>query len=311
MTPAPVASQAPGRERAATGIILCADDFAICDGVSSGIEELAAARRLSATGAIVTLPRWPTDGPRLARLADTIAIGLHLNLTLGAPLGAMPHLAPAGRLPPLGQLVRAAMLGRVDAREVAAEAGRQIGHFRAHTGRDPDFIDGHQHAHALPGVRDGVTTALIEAFPHSKPLVRDPADRRSRILARGAASGKSLLIALLSTGFGARLRGAGFPTNDGFSGISAFDRSSPFAAELSRFLSHPGPRHLVMCHPGRADDELARLDPVTSRREDELSAILSYPGLPDLIWHVDRRASPPPGATLLWPGGEAGSWRGP
>lgn len=291
-----------GAHRAARDVILCADDFAIAPGVNTGIEELAAAGRLSATSAIVTLPRWPSDAPRLASLADRIAIGLHINLTLGAPLGAMPRLAPAGRLPPLSLLTRMAMLGRVDPREIAAEVDRQIDSFRRHTGREPDFLDGHQHTHALPRVRDGVLAALAAAFPGAKPLIRDPSDRHQRILARHAATGKSLLISLLAAGFGARLRKVGFPTNDGFSGVSPFDRHRPFADELKRFLSHPGSRHLVMCHPGRADSELAALDPVVMRREDELAAIAAYPDLPDIIWHPRRE--PGASASLPWPGQE-------
>lgn len=277
--------------------ILCADDFAISAGVSDGIERLAHAGRLSATSALVTLPRWSDDARRLAQLADRIAIGLHINLTLGRPLGAMAHLAPDGKLPPLGALVRAALLGRIDHAEVEAEILRQIEAFRDHTRRDPDFIDGHQHVHALPQVRTSVLAALTLAFPGDrKPLVRDPADQSGRILARRINVAKSMLIATLSSGFGAGVRAAGFPVNDSFSGVSAFDRAHPYGAELARFLGHKGACHLVMCHPGVADEELGALDPVTLRREDELSTIMSYPGLPDIIWHPVRDRG------LRWPG---------
>jgi predicted glycoside hydrolase/deacetylase ChbG (UPF0249 family) len=289
--------------QAVSTIILCADDFAISDSVSTGIEELAQAKRLSATSAIVTLPRWAEDGPRLARLAPHIAIGLHVNLTLGSPLGPMPKLAPDGGLPALGTLMRGALLGGIDRSEVAAEVGRQIARFREGTGLDPDFVDGHQHVHTLPGVRNGVLAALQAAFPDRKPLVRDPGDQTARIVARGTATGKSLAIALLARGFGERVRRSGFPVNDGFSGVSALNAGSPFASELQRFFSHPGSRHLVMCHPGHADAELANLDPVTCRREEELAAIMAYPDLPRLIWHPSRTS----GAhdSVVWPGEEA------
>jgi hypothetical protein len=39
------------------------------------------------------------------------------------------------------------------------------------------------------------------------------------------------------------------------------------------FHAAPGPAHLVMCHPGHVDAELAALDPVVGRREDELRAL--------------------------------------
>jgi predicted glycoside hydrolase/deacetylase ChbG (UPF0249 family) len=70
-------------------LILCADDYALTEGVSRAIGELAAARRLSATSAMVTTPHWPAMAPRLAVHRGHLAVGVHLNLTLGAPAGAM------------------------------------------------------------------------------------------------------------------------------------------------------------------------------------------------------------------------------
>ena len=48
-------------------IILCADDYALTEGVSRAIGELAAARRLSATSVLVTSAHWPAGAPRLSR----------------------------------------------------------------------------------------------------------------------------------------------------------------------------------------------------------------------------------------------------
>ena len=286
--------------RTGRDIILCADDFAISDGVSRGIAELAGARRISATSAIVTLPGWSGHAHRLAQLRPLIAIGLHVNLTLGAPLGAMPALAPLGRLPSLGDIVRRAVLRRLDRAEIAAEIARQLARFELATGVAPDFIDGHQHVHALPVVRGALLDALRERFPAAQRralLVRDPADRAVAIWRRGGEVGKALVIAVLSGGFGAAVRRAGFSTNSGFSGVSAFDVASPFGQELARFFTAPGPCHLVMCHPGYPDAELARLDPHTERRRQELEAIMAADGIVAAIWRIDRRA--PAGA--MWP----------
>ena len=81
--------------------VLCADDFGLADGVSQGIVELAEAGRLSATGAMTNMPGWRRAAPDLKPLRGRIGIGLHLNLTAGSPLGAMPQLAPSGTFPPL------------------------------------------------------------------------------------------------------------------------------------------------------------------------------------------------------------------
>jgi len=274
--------------------ILCADDFGISSGVSSAIEELAEIDRISATTAIVTLPTWPREGLRLSALRQRLAIGLHINLTVGTPLAPMSNLAPSGVLPRVGDLLKRCLFGpALSAGEIALEVGHQIDRFQDVTGYPPDFVDGHQHVHILPGIRDGFLHALVSRFPDHCPLVRDPSDRFGAIVARGCAVPKALSVAALSYGFAAASHRAGFPTNSGFSGFSSFDPRISFADELARSFRYAGRRHLIMCHPGYIDAELSRLDPVVTRRREELRCLLSAPGLKARIWHLgpqsDRR----------------------
>ena len=275
-------------------VILCADDYGLSPGVSRAIRELAAGGRLSATSAIVTLDRWPEDARELPAIRDRIAIGLHVNLTLGAPLGTMPTVARDGRLPKLGRLLALALTGRIDGKEISAEVARQLARFESELGFAPDHIDGHQHVHALPGIRQGVLAALAARFPGGGPLLRDPADRASRILARGSAVGKALLIGLLSSGFAGAARARGFAVNASFAGASSFDRDKPYAKELAAALTAPSERHLIMCHPGHPDAALAKTDPVVGRREDEYDAIARFPDLPALLWRPVRGKDGPP-----------------
>src|SRR5262245_43853684 len=102
-------------------IILCADDYAMTEGVSRAIGELAAARRLPATSVMTTPPHWQRMAPRPLVHRGHLSIGLHLNLTLGPPLGQMPRLAPQGSLPPLKSLTAWALGGVLDAEEIGAE----------------------------------------------------------------------------------------------------------------------------------------------------------------------------------------------
>ena len=87
------------------------------------------------------------------------------------------------------------------------------------------------------------------------------------------------------------------PVNDSFAGFSNFDVGKPYAEELQKALSQPGRRHIVMCHPGHADAELAGLDPVVERRRMEYDALMRDPGLPARIWRPSRSAD---GPTLAW-----------
>lgn len=271
-------------------VILVADDYAISGGVTAGIETLARKRRLSAASAIVTLPRWGNDAPRLTDLRGDIAIGLHINLTLASPLGRAPSLAPRGVLPNIRALTAAATSRRIDVAEVTSEIARQLDAFERGTGRPPDFVDGHQHAHALPLVRDGLLAALTDRFPDpaKRPLVRLPIATLAGT-ARGAL-GKAAFVSSLSIGFGAAVRRAGFPTNDSFAGFSTLspDRGA-VAADLKAAARGARGLHLVMCHPGVPSRELEELDPVLERRAAELAILGDDNALTERLW-LPRRA---------------------
>jgi predicted glycoside hydrolase/deacetylase ChbG (UPF0249 family) len=273
-------------------IILCADDFGLSAGVSDGILELAERGHLSATSAMVTFARWPADAQRLAKVRRHLAVGLHVNLTLGAPLGPMPSVAPKGSLPTLPHLLARALSGRISTAEIAAEVSRQITRFETEVGFAPDHVDGHQHVHALPGIRRGFLLALQLRFPRGGPLVRNPAAQwRAAKTYNGAL--KAMVLAALAKGFKQACRAKGFATNSSFSGVSSFSRDVPFADELQLALAPGSKRHLVMCHPGHADAELSRLDPIVMRREDEFAALMSNDALPGILWRPERAADGP------------------
>ncbi|WP_407519829.1 ChbG/HpnK family deacetylase [Methylobacterium oryzisoli] len=255
-------------------IVLCADDYGLSPGVSRGILALARAGRISATGSMTNLPAFRPEAARLREWDGRIGLGLHLTLTAGAPLGPMPRLAPAGRLPPLGRLMRLLLAGALDRDEVRAEIERQLDAFAQALGRAPDFLDGHQHVHVLPGVRGAVLAALAARGLAGRVWLRDPGDRLPAILAR-PASPKALLVRSLAAGFRAAAAQAGFSTNRGFSGFSDFGPGEGFAAAFERAFAALGPAPLVMCHPGHVDEELRALDPVVASRPAELAYLAS------------------------------------
>lgn len=279
-------------------IILCADDYAITEGVSRAIGELAAARRLSATSAMVTSPHWAAMAPRLLAHRAHLSVGLHLDLTLGPPLGPMPRLAPQGRFPGLRSLMPRAFAGLLHAGEIRAEIGRQLDRFEQVLGYPPDHIDGHQHVHVLPGIRRALIEAVAARFAGRPPLMRDPTDSLQAIAARRIAAPKAALVTGLALGFGAAARRHGLPLNDTFAGFSDFDVGRPYADELKCALSLAGERHIVMCHPGHPDAELAQRDPVVARRRMEYDTLMREPSLPETIWRPARSRD---GAPLLWP----------
>jgi len=254
---------------------LCADDYALSPGISRGILEALGAGRLSATSVMTTRPFWPKDAHELRQFKTKADIGLHLNLTLGGPLGDMPAFAASGHLPGISRVLKAARTNALPEAEIGQEIARQLDAFCEHFDAAPAFVDGHQHVQVLPQIRAALFACLEEKGFSGKVWLRDSSDRPSRVLRRRVELTKALGIAWLGRGFAREAARRGFVTNDGFAGFSAFDPAHDYAADFARYLRAPGRRHLIMCHPGICDEELVAADPVTLSRERELSFLLS------------------------------------
>jgi chitin disaccharide deacetylase len=207
----------------------------------------------------------------------------------------MPRLAPDGKLPGRSALIPLALLGFVSSSEIAGEIERQLDAFEQGFGFPPDHIDGHEHVHVLSGVRQPLFEVVSRRYPGAKPLLRDPSDSWSAITARrGGPRAKAAIVSALALRFAAGGRRAGLPANEGFSGFSRFDPGVPYAQEFADAMIATGPRHIVMCHPGHVDAELATLDPVVDRRRMEYDVLMREVTLPERIWRPARGADGPP-----------------
>lgn len=250
-------------------LILCADDFAFSHATSRTIVSLAQTGKLNATGCMSALADWPADAAMLRDVPDHVEIGLHLTLTLETPATPMPGLARDGRLPPIGDLARRARQGAVPLDMVRRAVAEQFDRFEQAMGRAPDFVDGHQHAHALPGIRDVVLAETAARAPRA--WVRICTDRPTAIAAR-PFRGKAAASALGSRGLRTAAEAQGLRGNDGFAGHYGF--AGDYAAIFPAFLRRPGPRHLVMCHPGDAGRDN---DAIAAARPIEAAALRALP----------------------------------
>ncbi|HZH28453.1 MAG TPA: ChbG/HpnK family deacetylase [Azospirillaceae bacterium] len=264
--------------RAGIPFVLCADDYALSPGVSRAILDLLERGRLSATSCMSIRPEWARHASWLRSYVGRVDLGLHFTLTDHRPLGPMPRLAPGGRLPTLGGLLRLAFAGRLDPEEIAAELDRQLAAFVAHLGHPPDYVDGHQHVHQLPVVRD----VLVRRLAGSGSYVRLCAERPATIVRRGVAVPKALFIAGLGLGLRRLLVRHGIRHNAGFGGVYAFDTRASFGHLFERFVHGIGPGALVMCHPGFPDDVLREVDRLVEPRLPE-HRWLAGPGFRDLL----------------------------
>lgn len=255
-------------------LTLCADDYGLAPGVSQAIRALIASGRIQAAGCMTGSPHWPQAAQDLKPLDGMAQIGLHLTLTDHTPLGAMPNLAPNGRFPSLGALLKRSLTRTLDRAEITAEFERQVDAFQAHFGRLPDFLDGHHHIHQLPVIGD-VTLDIWRRRLGGRGWVRSCVDCPVAILRRRVNPIRALVIAGLGAGFTLKLWRQDVPHNASFRGVYDFSGSVPFAELFRRFTDRPRGRTLMMVHPGVVDETLRAADSLTSQREVEFRFLAS------------------------------------
>jgi predicted glycoside hydrolase/deacetylase ChbG (UPF0249 family) len=254
-------------------LVICADDYAISPAVSTGIRELAAAGRLSATGVMSCMPAWPDEAPALRSMGEIISVGLHVTFSDQQPLGPMPRLAPHGRFPSIGALFKLCFTARLPIDEVVAELARQLDAFEQQFGRPPDFIDGHQHVHLLPGIRQAVLALFDRRLDAKRVWLRDCTDRPLSILKRGSTV-KAAVIATIGRPLAQAARAKAIAMNQGFSGF--YDgRSQSLGDALPRFLIGAEDGHLLMLHPGHVDMALLACDSLTASRQIEWETLMA------------------------------------
>ena len=252
-------------------IWLCADDYGISPGVNDGIRELVLRGCINATSVMVAAPYFNENE---AAALDTLnsgkkraALGLHVTLTAPfKPLSVNFMPSREGQFLPLNNMLRAAAIRRLRSDALVIEIATQLRKFIDAFGRPPDFLDGHQHVHLFPQVRDAFLQVVARGAPDA--WVRQCGRSRP---SRRAPDRKALTLDILSVGFRRKAKRMGVPTNPAFAGTYAFNANANFAKIFPRFLSGLPGGGLIMCHPGRVDAQLKALDSLTTLREHELA----------------------------------------
>ena len=224
-------------------LALCADDFGLAPGISAGILKLARAQRLTAVACITNSPHWPEAAKLLAGLPATVDLGLHLNFTEGRPLSArLARRWP--QLPGLPRLIAQAHVRRLPHSEVRNEVHAQLAAFNRALGKPPAFIDGHQHVHHLPELRQ----IILDMVEHVQPL---PAVRNTgRLLGPGFGLKRWLIERTGGRALAGELARRAIPHNPAL--LGAYDFVAPdYQALMRRWLAElPAEGALLFCHPG-------------------------------------------------------------
>jgi len=131
--------------------------------------------------------------------------------------------------------------------------------------------------HIFPQVRDAFLRVAKSAAPNA--WVR----QCGRPRAHGRLSNiKALVLDHHSRSFRRLADRYGVRTNPAFAGAYAFRPDADYAALFPGFLDGMPDGGLIMCHPGKVDAELKRLDPLTDLRGREF-AFLSSTAFPRLL----------------------------
>ncbi len=228
-------------------LTLCADDFAYSHSVNQGILNLVKLGKLDAVSCLSNFPLWPSAAPALAtawQQSPQLSMGLHLNFTEGKALtkAAQPYFGS------LSTVLRRAFLRRFSLPILKAEIRAQIDAFTKAMGCLPSHIDGHQHIHHLPQIRDALLAVYADLYPDQNAWIRISANP---CWSHNLHSLKAFIIA----GTGAMhlrklLAQKGIPHNTSFAGIYAFDEHADYPKWFAGFLKQSQEGGLIMCHPG-------------------------------------------------------------
>lgn len=222
-------------------LILCADDYGASDAIDAGIVDLIERGRVTATACLVHSPRWPEAAQRLRALPPhSAALGLHLDLT---EFGASAR--------PWRNVLFKSLRHGFDRAALRADIEAQCARFEDALGRTPDYVDGHQHVHQLPQVRQALLDVL--GARGLKPWLRisrppwQPFERgglkRTLVHWPGAHA------------LSARAARLGLPTTDRLLGLyDLAGDDSLYLRLLTRWLRQIEERSALVCHPA------ARLD---------------------------------------------------
>lgn len=249
-------------------LIVNADDLGWTEGVNRGI--LDAFR-----GGIVTSTTLLANGTvfaeavKAAKSAPHLAVGVHLNLSDGAPIADRESvtslLTDAGNFAcgPEHLLMKRASRGLI-LDEVEEEWDAQIQKVRD-AGIRPTHVDGHKHVHMLPGLFE---IALRLAKKHGIEAIRVSLEESS--LRTALASGSRHRVGVVMKQ-GVQARGLkllardarkqaarmGIATADYFCGIAQTGELTLEGVERLLKNLREGTTEL-MCHPGYSDDALQK-----------------------------------------------------
>jgi predicted glycoside hydrolase/deacetylase ChbG (UPF0249 family) len=224
----------------ATPFVMCADDYGMTPGICIGILKLIRQNRINATSVMSLSPHWIDWATPLRELRDQVDVGLHLDWT-------SPFAIEKGFGTSLTLLMARSTCRLLRNSTVERAIEQQLDLFEAHFKARPDHVDGHQHIHQFPVIRELLLRVLSRRYAiHDRPWIRiarvkeNPPSLKSHVInAMGADALQRLAIQY------------DFAHSDSLSGVYNFQGNAQlYLQHLHNWLTHMTSGTVLMCHPG-------------------------------------------------------------
>ena len=249
-------------------LIVNADDLGWTEGINRGIVESFQRGIVTSASLLANGPAF-ASGVKAARSLPGLGVGVHLNLSDGPPVAdpetVMSLLNDDGEFAggPESLLLKRARRGLM-LQEVEQEWDAQIQKVRD-AGIQPTHLDGHKHAHMLPGLFEialrlakkygiGAIRVSLEASNLRAALSTGGKQRAGVVLKQGV---QARGLKLLARDARKEAERAGIATADYFCGIAQTgELTREGIIQLLKIL--PEGTTELMCHPGYVDDALGK-----------------------------------------------------
>jgi hypothetical protein len=248
-----------------SNLIICADDFGQNEAISQGIYELLNLNHLNAVSCMVNGKAWDTYATKLAGFKNNIDIGLHLNFTHGRSLTNRPFHSL------FKLIIQCYGFYPISKTWIEKEIKAQILKFKDDMGFWPMFIDGHQHVHQLPVIREALINVVHEL--EFTPWFRSTYHSLNQALRKKGSWKKWVLFILGGEQFYQLVTANGFKTNINFSGDYRFDISQNYREQFLNSLQAIDGKGLIMCHPGLESNDFS--DSIRDSRVQEFNYLKS------------------------------------
>lgn len=217
-------------------IIINADDIGMHPAVDDGVAALVAQGVVTAAS-IMSLGKPDRHALAVMRQCGA-SLGLHLDFT-----SSMAHAQQHSKRT-VATTILAAWSGSLDPVRTREAVYYQLQRYIALTGGLPEFVDGHEHVHQFPVIRDALFDVLAEVAPGRQICIRNTTPLRWR-------GSKAALIGALGAGALQRLAyRAGYHCNTDFVGVYDLSAKANLAGCWRSWLSSQRVSGaLAMCHP--------------------------------------------------------------